>query len=365
VGGSAAAAVIPLLGRSHGLSGTVPAAVLSAPGPAVEPPASVLPRRLPSGLRYAISVTPNLEPGNAGWCSRVAFLLVKATEPLPGGGESCSPSIAGAPVLIAAGEPLTNVLNVLAVPRPHFQRELPDARSAPATKGQESAHIKALLSRLRQDMRRDVSLSWFITSERVWAVRIAGRTFVAAAGEDLAPGWHAVVVFTHGPPTPFVYLDRRGAPIAETTPPPTHSISVTSVDPRHLPPAPCALGRSNLPDVGGEWEVLANSEPSLGSRVEANALFSCARAWYAFPHSHAVYSAAILLNAQNPARRAAELPGLTPTAVTGDFQEGAATNAQITARRVANCWLLVQGPDPRLRERLLHGLSVSGSEIGR
>lgn len=92
VSGSAAAAAIPLLGGSDGLSGRVPQAALSSPGRIVGPLASVLPHRLPNGLRYAIPVTPDLEAGDAGWCSYPAFFLARSSQPLPGGGGACAPA---------------------------------------------------------------------------------------------------------------------------------------------------------------------------------------------------------------------------------------------------------------------------------
>jgi hypothetical protein len=87
------------------------------------------------------------------------------------------------------------------------------------------------------------------------------------------------------------------------------------------------------------------------------------RAWYAFPSAHAVYSAAILLNAQNPARTAPNLPGLTPSTHPGDYEEASSAGGQITAKRVANAWLLVQGPDQRQRTPLLNNINVAGTAI--
>ena len=36
--------------------------------------------QLPDGLRYAVPVTPDIEPGKAGWCGSPVYLLPGATE---------------------------------------------------------------------------------------------------------------------------------------------------------------------------------------------------------------------------------------------------------------------------------------------
>ena len=347
--GSAAAAAIPLFGGSHRLAGVVPAAALRSPGPGSL--AGVPAPRLPAGLRYSVPVFPDLEAGDAGWCSSAVVTLAGAPAPLPGGAGACAPGAAGSVAIVAGGAPLTNVLGYL-----------PGAHPTPTKLGRPSRAraIQALL----QTMQDDVFLNWFVVSDRVAAIRINGTTFVPRHDQDLAPSWRAVVAFTRGAPTSIVYVQRDGRPIntlgGQPAQPPQ---PVATVDPRRLPAARCALGPAHLPGLGSEWEVVARSTPSPGSLDGSGVLFSCARAWYAFPRSHAVYSAAILLNAQNPGNRAPQLPGLTADARPGDFEEGVKDSAEITARRVANAWLVVQGPDQKLREALLHNITASGSAL--
>jgi hypothetical protein len=117
--------------------------------------------------------------------------------------------------------------------------------------------------------------------------------------------------------------------------------------------------------VTAQWEVVADRAPARGSTAAHDALFSCARAWYAFPSAHAVYSAAILLNAQNPARTAPNLPGLTPSTHPGDYEEASSAGGQVTATRVGNAWLLVQGPNQRQRTALLNTINIAGTAIHR
>jgi hypothetical protein len=347
--GSAAAAAIPLFGGSHRLAGVVPAAALRSPGPGSL--AGVPAPRLPAGLRYRVPVFPDLEAGDAGWCSSALAALAGATAPLPGGAGACAPGAANAVAIVAGGEPLTNVLGYL-----------PGAHPTAAKPGRPSRN--RALQALQQTMQDDVFLNWFVVSDRVAAIKISGTTFAARRDPDLAPSWRAVVAFTRGEPTSIVYLQRDGRPIsapgaAAAVPPEP----VASVDPRRLPAALCALGPAHLPGLGSEWEVVAKDTPPPSSLDGPDVLFSCARAWYAFPRAHAVYSAAILLDAQNPRHRAPQLPGLTPDARPGDFEEGTTDSAEITARRVADAWLIVQGPDQSLREALLHSLTVSGSAL--
>lgn len=331
-GGTAAAATIPLLGGSHRLAGAVPQV----------PRAALLDHRLPNGLRYAVPVTPDLEAGDAGWCTYPVFSLPRSAK-LLGGGGACAPASAGSVTIVAGGSALTNILNGPLGPRTMRQA-----------------------AGLNYFMRQAAWLNFFVVSDRVASIKLGAASFVPAADPELAPGWRAIVTFTRGLTTaPMRFLDRHGRSINQNQGQPVESVPVTTVNPGRLPRAVCALGSSDLPGLGSAWEVVANSAPSRGARVAPDVLFSCARAWYAFPRAHAVYSAAILLNAQHPARRAPNLPGLTPSIRPGDYEEAARTAGHITAHRIGNAWLLVQGPDEQLRSALLHNISATGAGLHR
>jgi hypothetical protein len=349
VGGTAVAAAIPLLAGSHRLAGVVPQAALSSSGRLVDPAAAALPYRLPDGLRYAIPVIPDLEAGNAGWCAYPVFALAGAVAPLPDVGGACAPATARPVTIVGGGVPLTNVLNSLSGPRA----------------ARPNGALPSVAS-LEQAMRDASWLNFLVISDQVAVVKIGSASFEPQSEPELAPGWRAVVTFTRGPITGVLLLDRRSRPINQwASQRSVDSVPVTTVNPRDLPSAVCSLGSSDLPGLGSEWEVVANATPSRGPRVDQDVLFSCATAWYAFLREHAVYSAAILLNAQNPVLRAPNLPGLTPSIRPGDYEEATGTAGQTTARRIGNAWLLVQGPNQQLRVARLDNITTAGTAIHR
>lgn len=340
---TAAAATIPWFGGSHRLTGAVPKPALTSPGPVV----AGVPVRLPAGLRYAIPVTPDLEAGDSGWCSSTEFTLPAARTRLIGGGSACAPASAHAVTIVAAGGALTNVLS-----------SLPGLHQPQASGGRpSSAHIQSA-------MRQTVLINSFVVNDQVARIRVGNASFIPRSDPELAPDWRAVVFFTRGPLANFELIDRHGRAIDQTgAQASVPAVPVTTVNPGDLPPAVCSLGASDLPRVTSQWEVVADRAPTRGRNAPPDALFSCARAWYAFPSAHTVYSAAILLDAQNPARTAPNLPGLTPSTHPGDYEEASSAGGQITARRVGNAWLLVQGPNQHQRTRLLNNINVAGTAI--
>jgi hypothetical protein len=207
-------------------------------------------------------------------------------------------------------------------------------------------------------MRQTILINSFVVTAQVARIRVGNVSFVPRPDPELAPDWRAVVFFTRGPLAKFELIDRRGRAIDQTgAQASVPTVPVTTVNPRHLPPAVCSLGASDLPRVASQWEVVADRAPTRGRTAPPDALFSCARGWYAVPIAHAVYSAAILLDAQNPARTAPNLPGLTPSTHPGDYEEASSAGGHITATRVGNAWLLVQGPNQRQRTALLNTTS--------
>ena len=342
---TAAAATIPLLGGSHRLTGAVPTPALTSPGPAV----AGVPVRLPAGLGYAIPVTPDLEAGDTGWCSSDQFTLPAARTHLIDGGSACAPASAHAVTIVAGGGALTNVLS-----------SLPGLHQPQASGGRPSS------ANSQRALRQTVLINSFVVNDQVARIRVGNVSFVPRPDPELAPDWRAVVFFTRGPLAKFELIDRHGRAIAQTgAQESVPTVPVTTVNPRHLPAVVCSLGASDLPRVASQWEVVADRAPTRGPDAPPDALFSCARAWYAFPSAHAVYSAAILLDAQNPARTAPNPPGLTPSTHPGDYEEASSAGGQITAKRVGNAWLLVQGPNQRQRTALLNNINVAGTAIHR
>jgi hypothetical protein len=353
---TAAAATIPLFGGSQRLTGAVPKPALTSPGPAV----AGVPVRLPAGLRYAIPVTPDLEAGDTGWCSSDQFTLPAARTHLIDGGGACAPASAHAVTIVAGGGALTNVLSSLPGLRQH------QASGGRPSSANRPAFLTQWRARIQSAMRQTVWINSFVVNDQVARIRVGNVSFVPRPDPELAPDWRAVVFFTRGLLAKFELIDRHGRAIDQTgAQESVPTVPVTTVNPRHLPAAVCSLGASDLPRLGSQWEVVADRTPTRGRNAPPDALFSCARAWYAFPSAHAVYSAAILLDAQNPARTAPNLPGLTPSTHPGDYEEASSAGGQITAKRVGNAWLLVQGPDQRQRTALLNNINVAGTAIHR
>lgn len=315
IGGSAAAAVVSLVNRSAPLTGTVPAA----------------PGIITAGLHYDIPVTPDLEPGNAGWCSFPRFSWSGSSRP-PGvpaelaSGGTCGPAPSGERPLILGG-------------------------------GEEG-------------------LFWMIVSSRVAALRLGTRAVIHSRSDARLPhGWRAVVTFTpaFNPrtrpldrssalpyPTP---LDAHGRPISLGTAQPPTPVPVKTIDPNHPQTGSCAIRAVALPGLKRQWEVIATAIPAPRPSIDAAALFSCARSWYLFDERSPALSAALLLNAREPRLRAPALPGLTPISPRGFFTENGGSAGNITARRLGRAWLVVQGGTASQRAQLLQILRVQGSPI--
>jgi hypothetical protein len=316
IGGSAAAGVVSLVNRNSApLTGTVPAA----------------PGIITAGLHYDIPVTPDLEPGNVGWCSYPRFSLTASSPPpgvpaeLPSSGTCGLAAVGDTPLILGGGEE---------------------------------------------------GLFWMIVSSRVAALRLGTGTVIQSRTDARLPyGWRAVVTFTPAfnrrtrpldrssalpYPTP---LDARGRPIPLGTFQPPPPVPVKTIDPSHPPARSCAIRAVALPGLRRQWEVIATGIPARRSSVDTGALFSCARSWYLFDERSPALSAALLLNAREPRLRAPALPGLTPTSPSGFFAEGGGSAGDITARRLGPAWLVVQGGTPPQRTLLLRILRLEGSPV--
>ncbi|HEY3829120.1 MAG TPA: hypothetical protein VGL57_07995 [Solirubrobacteraceae bacterium] len=319
VGATAAAAIAVLVDRgSAPLSGTVPSL---------------------RALHYDVPLTPDLEAGDAGWCSDPRFSITGVRSPYSGGG-TCAPSYRpGTPILLAGGEPISNARNLL-----------------------KSSHTPATA---QQD---HTNLFWAVVTSRVAAVRLSPRHIVLARRDDRLPaGWKAVIAFVSGQTDP-VALDSTGHVIREPPGgalPTTARVATRTVEAgSRATSSPCSIHAPRLLDVTASWGVLATRVPKLGSSVTANALFSCARSWYSIKGYTEAPSAAILLGARDPHGAAPALPGLKPTAQPGIFLEDGGANGPLLARRIGRAWLVVQGPSTSIDAMLLGALRIGGTAVG-
>jgi len=289
-------------------------------------------------LHYDVSVTPDLEAGNAGWCSYPRFAISGVPSPYSGGG-TCAPSYRpGTPILLAGGEPISNAQDLLKLSH------------TPVTAQQGSTN-----------------LFWAIVAARVAAVRLRPGYVVAARRDDrLAPGWKAVVAFVSGQVDP-VALDSSGRVIAGSPiggPPTVARATTRPYGPNSTgASSPCSIHARTLPEVSASWGIVATHVPVLGSAVAANVLFSCARSWYSMTGSTAAPSASILLSAQHPRHAAPTLPGLRPTAHPGIFTEDGGAGGPLLAMRVERAWLVVQGPSVSTDAILLGALHAEGTAV--
>ncbi len=319
-GGSTAAAIAVLSTNSAPLTGAVPG--------------------LAGRLRYDIPLTPDLEPGNAGWCSYPIFAITGSID--SAGAGTCSPAVPpGAPVILGGGEPISNERALFGHPAPRLSAS-----------------------------QRQLKLFWMVVSSQVAAVRIDASETVASREDARLPrAWRAVVAFTSAPldriqPVPLDHyrhaIAAEGASSSRVIPGYGGVSPVRSYLPGSAGRAPCSIGRVRLMGVSGQWEVVATSTPALGSAVMSGTLFSCARSWFSINGQSEAPSAAVLLNAQDPRRPAPPPPGLTPTGQPGVFSD---RSAEIVAKRVGPGWLIVQSQSAALAKRLLGAIRVGGSAI--
>jgi hypothetical protein len=289
----------------------------------------------PLRLRYDVPLIPDLEPGNAGWCSYPSFAMAGQID--DAGGGTCSPAPPlGSAVLVSGAEPISNEQRLI---------EAAGYRISP-----RQAHM---------------ALVWMFVSSRVARVHIDASQLIAPRPDPLAPsGEKALVVFTSVPLNDIrpVLIDRHGQIIADPNPagrPATSAVApVRSVSPGSRSSGPCSIARVHLPTVTAQWEVAITHTKGLGTAVPRDTLLSCARTWFAIRGQTTAPSAAILLNAQDPARPASMPPGLQPTRQPGIY---ANPSAQLRAKRVGRAWLVVQCQSVTLADQLLKAVRVQGT----
>lgn len=276
-------------------SGTAAAAIIGGEEPSLPLAGPVLGS---TDTRYAVEIAPDLRPGSVGWCTFVRFR--SSDRPLGYGG-GCGAAASRGATVISAGTTVTRPRHAIAVA---------------------------------------------IVPERVARLRTPdGRLIIPSPSPMLPRGWRAAVSEVRYTPKSatrvlgadnLVPVDRQGHPLQAANPLPTTS---PSAGPR------CKV-------IGGPKPrsvTAAGARPArAGQSFEGRAFRSC---W------HASYrdglEAALLVDAEDPTRRAAELPGSRPLA-----DGRVVANGRLLARRSGAGWLVVRGPSDS-RARLLTQLRVA------
>lgn len=279
VAGSATAAVITRLAE--------PSAPLAGPLPATQ-----------NARGYAVSITPDLRAGQVGWCTSTVFTV---------GGR---PSVAemGCGPAATKGSPFV---------------------SAGGVSGSEGV------------------LQYAVVTSRVTVVVLGdGRRVIPRADQALPNGWRAAVSPTPMQPRPRPYAppsyeDVNHKPIA---------VSERGFAVRFSSQPPARTGSRNecrIGDAAGYESLQPRvATPQPQPKALENAAFaSCARTIFRRGgrntfHRRTTLIAAILLDAQDPAARAAELP----------------RSPNLTSRRLARGWLVVSGGTQAARLSLLDQL---------
>jgi hypothetical protein len=195
-----------------------------------------------------------------------------------------------------------------------------------------------------------------------------GRTISPLPDRRLPYGWRAAVAFVtraHGSVDPtdldWTLQDAAGRPIstapnerAGTKHAGTATLPTRTVDPRDPPHARCAIRARPLRHLRAVSAEIVKRMPTTTPNVNGRAFLTCATTiYYLGDHS---YRAAVLLDARDRHRPAADLPGTTPRAGSPDLVEAA---GHITARRAGAAWLVVQGPSAHERAVVLRAFRAS------
>jgi hypothetical protein len=347
--GSAAAAVFSLGSASQPLVGKVPGAIT---------PASL------AGYRYALTVIPGLGAGAGGWQSFIVYSRRGITS------HEFSP-VAGYPT---ATNPLFTFSG------------FPD-RSA-----------------------RGETVAYVLTSPQVLAVRIGSRTIRTFSSRDLPTGDRAAVFFIPAKNNistiAILPLDRSGQVIAiapqPTGPPTPGSLPLTWMAPNavtrwwpleglgvpyhhpgyhgrtHPGPGVCELAQHGLPALHAEFgHTIATISPDPDALGQL--FVSCIDTEY-YLHGWPL-QAGVLLDGRQPGQVLRPIPGARPVpgqpqmvnlpAGRVPWNYGSPVTADspqfsLTAKRVGNAWLVVQGGSGLVqRLQVLNSLRISKLDLHR
>jgi hypothetical protein len=316
------AAVLALAG-----AGTLIAAATGGGTPAQAPlhlppePSPLPARHVGSTSPISVSLSPNLEGGQAGWC----VLIIEASS---GGGGTCGP-------LPTVGHPLLT-----------------------GTSGWTHGD-------------RDVTTTE-ITAPRVAYFLVNGKRHVATKSLPGLPyGLRVAIIHTPlgkfadrfargaglrgaGLPT-LVPLNAQGKRIAETS-----DYGAVWFRDWNRPAAPlagpCRLHVSGLASVTAEWGQVATAIRPYPAQIVGRGFLSCVDTEYYVPGRG--MRAAVLLDAGDPGRVApAVIPGLAPIPQAPGLYNGVgdyAFRGPMTAKREGDAWVVVAGGGRNAEEARIH-----------
>jgi hypothetical protein len=358
--GSAAAAVVSLTGSpSQPLTGQVPGRTIGGSNGG-----------LPSvaGYRYRITMTPALDAGSGGWTAGISYFNPRTG--LSGGGESGG-----------GGYPTRA--------NPVFQGTGLDL----AEPGQHGDQV-----------------GFVVTGPTVAAIRVGPRTIRTFTSSQLPTGDRAAVFFVRaGSPVPMIGLTSapsiqyQRVPVLEGRKIRFKKVAIESVAPldrngNAIPSRPasfpfvvnasfwqapsavtphihepayhgrtgpragvCELTEHGLPALTPEWgHTITRISPINDS--EGQLFLSCINTEY-YLHFTPL-SVGVLLDARHPGQALGPIPGAQPVAGSNDLVDYSA--AHLSAKRVRNAWLVVEGGSSQSqRLKALRALRISRLKLSR
>jgi|HubBroStandDraft_6_1064221.scaffolds.fasta_scaffold75535_3 hypothetical protein len=296
-----------------------------------EPPLLLAQHAGSTSQHISVSLSPNLEGGQTGWC--VTFLEAS------GASGTCGPlPTFGHPLLVRTsgwthGDRYVTTTEIIA---PRVASFLVNGTRRVATK----------------------ALPGLPYGLRVAIIHTPRRGPLRGSPDRLA-----AIAFK--PPT-IVPLDNLGKPITES-----HDYGAVWFRDWNRPATPlkgpCQLHLSGLAGVTAEWGQVATTIRPYPSRIVGRGFLSCVDTEYYVPGRG--MRAAVLLDAVNPGRTSpAAIPGLVPIPQapglyndTSDYASG----GPMTAKREGNAWIVVAGGGRDAEEariRLLRHLTVTLAE---
>jgi hypothetical protein len=325
--GSAAAGVIKLTGsRSQPLSGTVPGRVEAA---------SV------AGYRYTITVTPGLAAGEAFWNAFIAYNKHGASGSLGGGGGSLYPTatnpLFGGDGLqtfspTPRGDTVAYVLTAPDVAAVRIGNRTIRTFSSPELPAADRAAVLFVPAGYPS-----IVTGWSPgqpVRSRVTFPSLAGRpavTIQTIAALPLDRNGQVIATHQRMPYMPFAYFwQARSAVTPNIHEPAYHGAT-------HPSPGVCELSQTGLRALRPEWGHVIKVIPRYPDAV--GALFvACVDTEY-YLHGWGL-KAAVLLDARRPGRVLGPIPGAIPVSGAAGIVN---TPAGLTARRVGNAWLVIDG----------------------